>query len=250
MEYIFYFILLMIVLGFASAGDKKIRENRREKTKTRAMAKVSDNLRGSGLSAGDILVDDKGNNGISVNKQNKEVCLIRQGRKTLISYRDILSSEILEDGETVTKTSRTSQIGGALIGGLAFGGVGAIIGGLSGSTTSSEKVSKIELVITVNDVSDPLHCITLMDLGYRVKKDNEDYMYKMGDAKRWHGVIQVLIRQADQEDGENERNAELENMPSFSSTSVADEVLKLDGLRKQGLLTEEEFATQKEKLLR
>jgi hypothetical protein len=42
----------------------------------------------------------------------------------IISYRDLLSSEIFEDGTTITKTVRSSQVGGGLIGAIALGGVG------------------------------------------------------------------------------------------------------------------------------
>jgi len=41
----------------------------------------------------------------------------------IISYRDLLSSEIFEDGTTITKTVRSGQVGGALIGAIALGAV-------------------------------------------------------------------------------------------------------------------------------
>jgi len=75
------------------------------------------------------------------------------------SYKDILESEVIIDGETVTKTSRTSQVGGAILGGIFAGGVGAVIGGLSGKTASKEKVKTIQLKIIVNDIKNPLQII-------------------------------------------------------------------------------------------
>ena len=48
------------------------------------------------------------------------------------SLKDLLQVEIIEDNVTITKTSRTSQVGGAIVGGMLAGGVGAVIGGLSG----------------------------------------------------------------------------------------------------------------------
>jgi hypothetical protein len=74
----------------------------------------------------------------------------------IFSYRDILESEVLEDGHSVTKTSRSSQLAGTLVGGLLLGGVGAIIGGLSGKKTTHKKVTRIELKVVVNDTSHPI----------------------------------------------------------------------------------------------
>lgn len=72
----------------------------------------------------------------------------------MYSYWDILASEVIEEGGTVTRTQRSSQIAGTLIGGLALGGVGAIIGGLSGTTktTKNDMVTPLLRVI-VNDIS-------------------------------------------------------------------------------------------------
>src|SRR5690625_2106720 len=53
---------------------------------------------------------------------------------------DIIESEVVVDSHTITKTARGSQIGGAAVGGVLLGGVGAIIGGLSGGTGSFEQV--------------------------------------------------------------------------------------------------------------
>lgn len=161
----------------------------------------------------------------------------------MLSYRDILSSEISEDSVTVTKTARSSQLGGALIGGLALGGTGAIIGGLSGKITSSNKVSKINVSITVNRTRNPLRNISFMNV--ECEKDKFIYKNAMKQAQHWHALMVVLIKQADSEDTEK-----VEEAPkSLSDRSVADELAKLGELRKQGLLTNEEFLSQKAKLL-
>lgn len=47
---------------------------------------------------------------------------------TIYSFNDIIDYEINEDGETVSK----GGLGNAVAGGLLFGGVGAIVGGVTG----------------------------------------------------------------------------------------------------------------------
>ncbi|MEK5444442.1 hypothetical protein [Fredinandcohnia sp. FSL W7-1320] len=48
-----------------------------------------------------------------------------------------------------------------MLGGIVAGGVGAVIGGLSGSQTSTNEVKKIQLQVVVNDTKKSFNRITL-----------------------------------------------------------------------------------------
>lgn len=76
-----------------------------------------------------------------------------------ILFKDVLSIEIVEDGVSITRSPRRSQLGGALVGGLLAGGVGAIIGGNTGTKTTTEAVKTIDILITVNDIQNPIYMI-------------------------------------------------------------------------------------------
>ena len=62
-------------------------------------------------------------------------------------------------------------------------------------------------------------------------------------ARYWHGLIEVLIKRADMED-----KAKAIEAPS-STHSLADELKKLADLRQAGILSDDEFQTQKTRLL-
>lgn len=232
-------------------GEKAFAKNKQLKNQDKVRAKLPTDY--EFVSSNYIMSDAKGRYGLVVDEQRKEIVFISGSKdypmKTAISYRDILSSEIVEDGQTVTKTSRTSQLGGALLGGLTFGIAGAVVGGLSGSKTSAEKVSKIELVVTVNSVRDPLRRITLLDAGIGLSKSHHLYKQAIDEANMWHGRINVVIKQADQEDERKLREDTTKNLPSIPSSSVADEIMKLSILHEKKLLTDDEFSAQKQKLL-
>lgn len=189
--------------------------------------------------------------GLAVDEQRKKVCLINVNQAVVkvrvISHRDLVSSELFEDGTTITKTSRSSQIAGALIGGLAAGGVGTIIGGLSGKTVTSGKVKRIDLRLIVNDTKNPLHDITFLNapFGDGVSKDQLVYQNAMQQARHWHGLIEVLIKQADSED----RARTSQESPRTPPKSIADELKKFADLRESGILSSDEFEEQKLKLL-
>ncbi|MFA7242804.1 MAG: SHOCT domain-containing protein [Sulfuricellaceae bacterium] len=199
-----------------------------------------------GFSATQKVIGNDGATGLAIDERRRKVCLIDHRQQSVscrvVTYKDLLSSEIFEDGSTVTKTVRTSQIGGALVGSLALGGVGAIIGGLSGKTKTSGKVKRIDLRITVNDTKSPLHDVNFLNL----ETEQGGFIYEgaMKTARHWHGLVAVLIKRADSEDGEN-----LVTLSQPQPTSVADELKKLADLRDSGVLSIEEFQRQKTRLL-
>lgn len=64
-------------------------------------------------------------NGIAINDKKDKICFMKRRNEwwssTIIDHKDIISSEIFEDGNLITKHSRSSQLDGAIIGG-AFNG--------------------------------------------------------------------------------------------------------------------------------
>ncbi|SCW57359.1 Short C-terminal domain-containing protein [Paenibacillus tianmuensis] len=188
---------------------------------------------------------------LSIDENSKQISFVNTNfyhKDKLYKYSDILKSEILTDGISVTSTNRGSQLGGALLGGLLAGGVGALMGGLSGSTTSQEKVKKIELNVIVNDTANPIHKIAFLDSDFTsYAKDSHEYKDAYNTAYHCHQLIGVLIRQADEEDKQKETLA-ISNNP-HENVSVADELRKLAQLRNDGILSGDEFESQKKKLI-
>ena len=240
MEYLI--LVIIFVVGAVVVGViQAINTSNKKKAMDDYLGLIKD------FSASQEVIGENGNTGLAIDEQRKKICLIKYRQKNVTTrvfvYKDLLSSEIFEDGATVTKTVRSSQIGGALIGGLALGGVGAIIGGLSGKTQTSGKVKKVDLRLTVNDTKNPLHDINFLDL--ETKKDGFLYKQAIQKARRWHGLIEVLIKRADLED----KAANTNDVPKLPSGSVADELKKLAELRDAGVLSIEEFQQQKTRLL-
>jgi hypothetical protein len=86
---------------------------------------------------------------IGLNYEKRLMGFSSGGRNVVLPFSSMVSVEIVENGSTVSKTSRGSQLLGVAVGGALGGGVGAIIGGLSGASASRQKVSKVSLhVIT------------------------------------------------------------------------------------------------------
>ena len=194
-----------------------------------------------GFNPSQQVVGKNGRAGFAIDEVAQQVCVIRRQADKIefrvLPYSDLVSSEICENGETVTKTSRTSQVGGALL-----GGVGAVIGGLSGKTKSSQQITGLTLRVVVNDIKIPVYELTFMEVDLKVKKGGFLYAAVEKEAYRWHSTISVLIKQADAE-------AKKASHKAGGTGSVADELAKLAQLKKDGAITQSEYDKQKAKVL-
>jgi len=194
------------------------------------------------------VMSEDAKSGFAFDEMSKKICLIsKQGSSIetrIMDYRDILSVELFEDGESVTKTSRSSQLGGALLGGIVFGPLGAVVGGLSGKKISENKVKRLDLRLAVNDTTYPVHDVNFMDI--EVKKSSEVYKQAHKKATHWSALIGALIKRADAEDkqrvGQGRQTANQEG-------TISGKLRELAKLRDDGLLSESEFLSQKAKLL-
>jgi len=154
-----------------------------------------------GFSPSNILFSVDGKRGLAYDEETHSICIASELKKTnrfkVVKYSDILSFEIFEDGDSISKTSRSGQVGGALIGGIALGGVGAIIGGLSASSKTTNTINTIELRVTINDIRDPIHSIVL--LNFEQKRTSSIYKQADSEARKWKAIIEILILNADKE---------------------------------------------------
>lgn len=143
--------------------------------------------------------------GIIVDDKNNMICLMYNYLQKSDVYKadDIIEVEIIEDGNSIIKTSRGDQLGGALVGAAFAGGVGAIIGGLSAKGLQYDTVTQISLKIIVNNIKNPVVIINFLLVGRNkegIKKTSQQYKKANKAVVHWHGVLSVLIRRADEID--------------------------------------------------
>ena len=89
--------------------------------------------------------------GISIDNVNQLLGLVFSSQTHVILFSDILVSEIFIDDTTIVKADFGSLIGRAAIGGLLFGGLGAVFGGVTGLKSHVRDVKKVELKILTKD---------------------------------------------------------------------------------------------------
>jgi len=134
---------------------------------------------------------------LSIDENNKKICIINNNKPEILNFSDILQSELIEDEVSITKVSRGSQIVGIAAGSLIGGATGAIVGALSGSTQTTQSVSKIKLQITVNSISNPIREFYFLNKPVAIKKENQEYRDVFEEANCWHKAMCVIINQLD-----------------------------------------------------
>lgn len=130
--------------------------------------------------------------------QRRQLALVQrvQGhlQTRIIEAHHIVSAEILEDGTSLLKTARMGQLGGAAVGGLIFGPLGAVVGGLSGGKRQVDKARRIDLDIIVDDITAPRFSANF--LGTEVDKSGFVYRASLDEAREWAARIDALIHSA------------------------------------------------------
>jgi hypothetical protein len=191
-----------------------------------------------------------GNGMVAIDEKRKKLLLFNFDDKSpthkVIAYADLLSVAVVTDGKMIFEKSTMRTIGGTLVGGALMGGAGAVVGGLSGSSTIGEKIGKVSVKFVLRDISEPSFEILFLNM-MPIKPSDADY-YKVERALRIATEIKDLTSIVIDEIDRSE-NAKTANIPQQSSSSVADELAKLADLKAKGILTEAEFDAQKSKLL-
>lgn len=166
----------------------------------------------------------------STKKQFQIVCDKKHSK--IFSYQDIIEYEIRSNNEIlVSSDTRTRKgVGKAIVGGLLFGGVGMVAGAIAGNSksktvSSQTEVTHFTLVIRVNDIARPAFCVELESL--QVAEDAAS-------------TLAIICRE----------NVQPE--PSTDAEPPKDkfeEIKKYKELLDMGIITQEEFETEKKRIL-
>ena len=174
----------------------------------------------------------------------------------ILNYKDIINVTYEEDGATLYSKSTGRTVGGTLVGGALLGGAGAIVGGLSGNVSQDKVVKSMKIKILVRNTTNPTITLDISLKGEKFKTKEKlskaTYDTRLRTANEIKDLLSVIIdegsTQTYQVQAPNVLKPQQNEIPK-SSLSVADELTKLVKLKEAGILTEEEFNSQKAKLL-
>lgn len=151
--------------------------------------------------------------------------------KIIFHYSDIINYELLEDGETISK----GGLGSAVVGGVLFGGVGAIVGGTVGRKRTKQEITELKIkIVTKNNFCPELYIDFLMT--GKIKSGSFSHKLYHDNAQSILSALSVMVNTASEQ-----------NKTSFSP---ADEIMKYKKLLDNDVISEEDFENKKNQLLK
>ncbi len=159
-------------------------------------------------------------------------------------FDSLVDVELLDNGET--KIDGNSLLGAA-IGGIAFGGIGALIGANAPDKKLKEQCKNLSIKVTFNSFQEPVRYITLVAesgaCGRNMKRDSFGFKMLYSFAQEVLSLLGIVLQQ-------NKSAKQSQQLAASNSTSDTVEALKkLAELKECGVLTELEFQEKKKELL-
>lgn len=155
--------------------------------------------------------------------------------KDIFGYDNLLSFELLEDDQSITKGGS----GRAVAGGLLFGGVGAVVGGITGSKKSKGVCNSMKLRVSLKNAHTDVVYINFILT--ETKTSSSVYKRAQDSAQKCITALETI--------NDINQSSYNENNPSTQSISATDEIVKFKTLLDQGIITMEEFKAKKKELL-
>lgn len=159
----------------------------------------------------------------------------KRNKSTVYNYSDIIDFELLEDGDSISK----GGLGRALVGGVLFGGTGAVVGGVTGKRKNKSICNSLKIKVTLNDINNPVVYINFITTP--TKKDGFVFKTIYKEAHECLSVLQLICNEQEKDDSPIINN--------IQANSNADEIKKYKSLLDEGILTQEEFDAKKKELL-
>ncbi len=155
-----------------------------------------------------------------------------------IKFSDILSVELIMDSNVVTKKSFSNTIGRAVIGDCIAGSTGAIIGGTTAKSQSTDLCKFLQLAITIKEMSEPIIRIDICNSKDGIKDIKQSDVYKQALllVKTFSIIIDSCLQSIKKHEEKSEKN-------------ICKEISDLAKLREQGIISEEEFITLKKRII-
>ena len=146
-------------------------------------------------------------------------------------FSKILSYDVVEDGVTIT----SGGLGRAAIGAITFGGIGAIVGSVTGGKKQRKYVDNLKIIVNMDNVYTPV--IRIPILQKKTKTSSNKYRQATEDVENIISILENQVKKL-------EKNNNINN-----TKSIADEIRDFKTLFDDGIITSEEFEQKKKDLL-
>lgn len=237
---IFLIIIVSLMVGApillnASSKDKKMKDN--------ALQNYIDFINKNGISnSQSILLKNIARIDIETQKKLLGAYSYYESESVVLKFEQILDFEIFENGNSVV----SNKTGSAIVGGLLFGGLGAIAGA-SGSRIISDNCKTLKLNIYTTDVTNSVVTLDLLDKG--IEKNSTEYENLKDTINKMIGFLKIARESNRQAERKEDKKVIVENIEDINQNNNLSKLKELAQLKEQGIITDKEFEESKKKIL-
>ena len=153
----------------------------------------------------------------------------------IYDFNEIIDYKLTENGSTVSE----GGVGRAVTGGLLFGGVGAVVGGVTAGT--NKVITNMRFRISFNNKYRNSLDFAIIPTGKECKVGSSTYNMYRRQADSLLSLFDYMCNQANIE--------KMNNDTKQSNISSADELMKFKELLDKGVINQDEFEAKKKQLL-
>ncbi len=237
---IFLIIIVSLMVGApillnASSKDKKMKDN--------ALQNYIDFINKNGISnSQSISLKNIARIDIETQKKLLGAYSYYESESVVLKFEQILDFEIFENGNSVV----SSKTGSAIVGGLLFGGLGAIAGA-SGSRIISDNCKTLKLNIYTTDVTNSVVTLDLLDKG--IEKNSTEYENLKDTINKMIGFLKIARESNRQAERKEDKKVIVENIEDINQNNNLRKLKELAQLKEQGIINDKEFEESKKKIL-
>ena len=239
-QLIFFIIIVALMVGApilitSSSKDKKMKDN--------ALQNYIDFINKNGISnSQSISLKNIARIDIETQKKLLGAYSYYESESVVLKFEQILDFEIFENGNSVV----SSKTGSAIVGGLLFGGLGAIAGA-SGSRIISDNCKTLKLNIYTTDVTNSVVTLDLLDKG--IEKNSTEYENLKDTINKMIGFLKIARESNRQAEIKEDKKVIVENIEDINQNNNLSKLKELAQLKEQGIITDKEFEESKKKIL-
>lgn len=223
------------ILLNASSKDKKMKDN--------ALQNYIDFINKNGISnSQSISLKNIARIDIETQKKLLGAYSYYESESVVLKFEQILDFEIFENGNSVV----SSKTGSAIVGGLLFGGLGAIAGA-SGSRIISDNCKTLKLNIYTTDVTNSVVTLDLLDKG--IEKNSTEYENLKDTINKMIGFLKIARESNRQAERKEDKKVIVENIEDINQNNNLRKLKELAQLKEQGIINDKEFEESKKKIL-
>ena len=239
-QLIFFIIIVALMVGApilitSSSKDKKMKDN--------ALQNYIDFINKNGISnSQSISLKNIARIDIETPKKLLGAYSYYESESVVLKFEQIIDFEIFENGNSVV----SSKTGSAIVGGLLFGGLGAIAGA-SGSRIISDNCKTLKLNIYTTDVTNSVVTLDLLDKG--IEKNSTEYENLKDTINKMIGFLKIARESNRQAERKEDKKVIVENIEDINQNNNLRKLKELAQLKEQGIINDKEFEESKKKIL-